>query len=35
MRAKDPGKALHELFFAAAQQERGVGNSQRGRPNTP
>jgi len=35
MRSKNPGEALHELFFAAAQQERGVGNSQRGRPNTP
>ena len=39
MRARDPGEALHELFFAAVQQtqspERGVGNPQRGRPNTP
>ncbi|MEA3194123.1 MAG: indole-3-glycerol phosphate synthase [Betaproteobacteria bacterium] len=35
MRAKDPGEALHELFFAAAQQKMSVGNSQRGRPNSP
>ena len=35
MRAPDPGMALQALFFAAAQQETGVGKSQRGRPNSP
>jgi indole-3-glycerol phosphate synthase len=35
MRAAEPGNALRELFFAAAQQKPGVGNSQRGRPNSP
>lgn len=35
MRAADPGMALQALFFAAAQQENGVGNSQRGSANTP
>ena len=35
MRAPDPGMALQALFFAAAQQKDGVGNSQRGRSNTP
>jgi indole-3-glycerol phosphate synthase len=35
MRASDPGNALRALFFAAPQQKEGVGNSQRGRPNTP
>jgi len=35
MRAADPGEALRTLFFAAAQQKKGVGNSQRGRSNSP
>jgi len=35
MRAADPGEALRALFFAAAQQKPGVGNSQRGRSNSP
>jgi len=35
MRAADPGLALRALFFAAMQQTPGVGNSQRGRSNSP
>ena len=35
MRAADPGSALEALFFAAAQQKPAVGNTQRGRPNSP
>ena len=35
MRADDPGEALRSLFFAAPQQNAGVGKSQRGRPNGP
>jgi len=35
MRAADPGEALRGLFFAAAQQKTGVGNSQRGPSNNP
>ena len=35
MRAVEPGEALRDLFFAAAQQNAGVGKSQRGRPNSP